>query len=1484
VSNDTNGFTQDVFVFDRAAGTVSLVSHNVSGGSGNSSSSAPVISGDGNFIAFTSNASDLVSNDTNSTQDVFVFDRAAGVVSLVSRNTSGGSGNSSSGSPVISGDGNFIAFTSNATNLVSNDTNNNQDVFVYDRTANATALVSHNPGGGSGNSYSYSPVISGDGNFVAFTSYASDLVNNDLNGSAADVFLANVPTIPGVGPVTPSQRTTPPSSVNVVFSRAIDPTSFDVADLTLTRNGVAVPLTGVTVSAVGSGNTTFTIAGLAPITTADGTYVLTVNGAGILNAFGTAGFGSSSTTWVLDTTGPTVKQVVPISPDPRNTPVDRVYVILSETIDPTTFTTADLTLTLNGNPVSLDAGVTIRLLAGAAFEIGGLAPSTVAGGTYVLTVSTAGVSDPLGNWGTGSMSDSWLTDLVSPQVTALETVSPNPRGPGPGSLDVTFSEPINLATFTSADVTLTCNGGPNLITGAVTVSSVSGSTYRLNGLSGLTTTDGAYTLTVNAAGIQDLAGNAGLGTASETWTVDATPPAVIAVAAVTPSPRAVPVDSLDVQMSEPINLSTFNASDLTLTLDGGSNLITGAVTVTLQDAVANIYRINGLTDLTGADGHYTLTVNAAGIQDLVGNFGTGSGSVTWVMNAASPTVVSVGPVTPDPRNSAVSSIDVVMSEAIDLGTFNPGDLSLTLDGGPNLITGAVTVTQVSGSTYRLDGLAPLTGAAGTYVLTVDAHGLTDLLGNSGTNVLSDSWVVDLTSPHILSVGPVIPSQRTTPVLSVDVTFDKPIDPATFDYHDVTLTRDGGANLAGSDLTVTFVSGTTYRIGNLRLSNSTDGDYVLNVVAAGITDPAGNAGIGTQTASWHLDTTGPTLVSVGPVTPDPRTTPVDFIDVQMSEPINLSTFTYPDVTLTRDGGPNLITSAVTISSVGGNTYRISGLSSLTTADGTYLLMIDAAGIRDVLGNSGTNIGLDTWVMNAASPTVVSVGPVTPDPRNSAVSSIDVVMSEAIDLGTFNAGDLSLTLNGGPNLITAAVTITQVSGSTYRINGLAGLTGAAGTYLLTVDASGIRDLQNTFGTGSASDSWTVDLTAPTVLSLGPVTPNPRSTAVTSVQVVLSEAIDPATFDFTDLTLTLDGGPNLITSAATISDLGAGTYRIGLPGGLTAAEGTYSLTVTGSGIRDAAGNAATGSATVSWTVDTTGPSVVSFVPVVPDPRATPVASVDVVLSEAVNLASFTFADLTLTRDGGPNLITGAVTITQVSGSTYRLNGLAGLTAVPGTYVLTVDTGGIRDLLGNLGMDTGSATFTVTEVNQPPIPAPDLLPSVLEDAAAFTIPGNALTANDSPGPNESNQTLTVIAVSNVVGGDATVVSGNVVFTLTPNFNGTASFDYTVQDNGTTAGSPAPLTAVGHATFTVIGVNDPPLAVGDSYVTNENYTLAVQAASGVLANDSDPLGPASQRAERDRDQHGIPRDVVLRDRWLVRVPAGRQLQRPGLLHLSGSR
>ena len=191
VAGDTNR-QADVFVRDRAAGSTERVSISGAGVEANARSETPAISADGRFVVFSSLASNLVADDKNGQEDVFVRDRATGTTERVSVSATNVEANAGSDEPAMSGDGRFVVFSSVASNLVPGDTNASWDVFEHDRVTGETERVSVASDGTQANSTplcgSAPAAINADGRFVAFASCASSLVPGDSNNTW-DVFV-----------------------------------------------------------------------------------------------------------------------------------------------------------------------------------------------------------------------------------------------------------------------------------------------------------------------------------------------------------------------------------------------------------------------------------------------------------------------------------------------------------------------------------------------------------------------------------------------------------------------------------------------------------------------------------------------------------------------------------------------------------------------------------------------------------------------------------------------------------------------------------------------------------------------------------------------------------------------------------------------------------------------------------------------------------------------------------------------------------------------------------------------------------------------------------------------------------------------------------------------------------------------------------------------------------------------------------------------
>ncbi len=186
VADDTNGVF-DVFVHDRLTGITERVSLSTEGIQGNFDSTAPAISADGRFVAFESFATNLLPEEANSVQDIFVRDRQTGALEVVSVASGGSQAILASSQASISADGRFVAFVSLAFNLVTGDTNNTEDIFVHDRQTGVTERVTLASDGTQVNSVISNPSISADGRFVAFDSLATNLVPGDTNNG--DIFV-----------------------------------------------------------------------------------------------------------------------------------------------------------------------------------------------------------------------------------------------------------------------------------------------------------------------------------------------------------------------------------------------------------------------------------------------------------------------------------------------------------------------------------------------------------------------------------------------------------------------------------------------------------------------------------------------------------------------------------------------------------------------------------------------------------------------------------------------------------------------------------------------------------------------------------------------------------------------------------------------------------------------------------------------------------------------------------------------------------------------------------------------------------------------------------------------------------------------------------------------------------------------------------------------------------------------------------------------
>ncbi len=251
--------------------------------------------------------------------------------------------------------------------------------------------------------------------------------------------------------------------------------------------------------------------------------------------------------------------------------------------------------------------------------------------------------------------------LAPMTVTSIDSVSPDPRNTSVPTLNITFSLPIDTSSLAPGAIALTDNG-QSVSTSGASLSLVSGTTYQITGLAGLTSAEGNYTLTVYAAGIQDQYENPGTGSVSISWLMDTTPP----TSTVNPLPAISTSTSFTVSVS---------GSD-----PSGSNgsSPSGVAAYAIYDSEDNgpftfwttVTPTNPSATFTGQFGHTYGFYSVA--TDLAGNVQptpAEAQQTVQLINALS--VSSLTAVSPNPRNSSVSSINVTFSEPINTGSLSP---------------------------------------------------------------------------------------------------------------------------------------------------------------------------------------------------------------------------------------------------------------------------------------------------------------------------------------------------------------------------------------------------------------------------------------------------------------------------------------------------------------------------------------------------------------------------------------------------------------------------------------------------------------------------------------------------------------------------------------------------------------------------------------------------------------------------------------------
>jgi hypothetical protein len=810
--------------------------------------------------------------------------------------------------------------------------------------------------------------------------------------------------------VVPALRNSAVPTMTIRVSKPIS--GLDLGDLSLTRDNLAVALTGASVVEINP--QLYELRGLVAATAAEGAYLLTLasTGSGIADRAGNPLAADATGSFRVDLTAPTVS-IDSVTPSPRNTVVPSLTITLSE---PTIgVDLADLLLTRDGGTNLLSGTQTLTSSDSLVFTLGNLAGLTNTDGSYALTLnpSGSGITDLAGNPLVVVASSGFTIDRTAPTVVAIDRLDAPLTNVASVRFAVRFSEPVT--TLTAANLVLETTGlSGTLITGV----NGSGTTWVVDASTGT----GNGTLGVrlaNSAGLRDLVGNAVVDftLSSAVYTLDRAT-LLATVLPVSPDPRPTGVAQLSIQFGKPV--SGLDLADLTLTRDSGGNLLTGSETLTSTDGMR--WTLDELSDLTAAQGVYTLTLRAtgSGIVDGATNPLAADASGSFRVDLTAPTV-SIDSVTPSPRNSGVGQIVFRFSEPIS--GFGIGDLQLMRDGGSNVLSGAEVLTSSDGLTWRLDGLAGITTPTGGYQLRLDAANtaIRDQAGNLLLQGAEQRFEVDTTPPEATILA-IEPSPRNSAVNNITIRFSEAVTGLTL--ADLQLLRNGvPVALVGATLTG---SGTQYELSGLADRTQATGVYLLRLVVAGaaIRDAVGNPPRQDATQTFEVDTTAPTA-QFDSVLPNPRQTAVKTMVVRFSEPVR--GLTLSDLSLTHNDRPVALSATTLTSDVTGQVWTISGLERQTALIGEYTMTLRAsASIVDRVGNrlatdtstsfsyNQTYLYVPFATSKASGPDLVATVQFTPDRRSFRTDERVVISVRVTNHGDVAAGLfwVDLMLNPAP----------------------------------------------------------------------------------------------------------------------------------------------------------------------------------------------------------------------------------------------------------------------------------------------------------------------------------------------------------------------------------------------------------------------------------------------------------------------------------------
>ncbi len=520
------------------------------------------------------------------------------------------------------------------------------------------------------------------------------------------------------------------------------------------------------------------------------------------------------------------------------------------------------------------------------------------------------------------------------------------------NLTVTFSEDIIDSSFEVDDLMLTFQGGADIADNSIVITEIDSVTYDID-ISALTTGNGYYVFTTQAAGIQDMTGTFGLVGEQVSWTQFLSVPAIQQFIGVPENNISNAYDQLDVLFNMPLDISTVTADRFTIYDENGMEQ-NGTLTITPYNVDNTLFRLTGLGSFINLDGEYLLEIDLTGIRSADNVFGLAIQPLTLILDTAAPELVNLLRFN-DSGLDAQHYTGMTMNFDEAIIPVDTSALELWWD-GIELDISDVPVNIVNDTWYEMESFEQLTYPDGDYVFRVDMAKVADLAGNVGTGIEETAWTVNRASSMAISNISISPDMGYSSSDAITATKDLSVSFTINEYAQVIEVYQVDNGVYTLIATLSDVSAGPVSIPTLF---DTGGNTALSI---SVTDD--NANIVSQELPIYIDESALTgtwnFEAEQTLTAHPNTMEFVFSDQLLSDAAL-------DETLVLLFNNSVISAAgLNVDIASGTTYQITGFESVNILPGTYSLGIDMTLVNKYSsGIAGNDVNYITWQIEEGS---------------------------------------------------------------------------------------------------------------------------------------------------------------------------------------------------------------------------------------------------------------------------------------------------------------------------------------------------------------------------------------------------------------------------------------------------------------------------------------------------------------------------------------